>query len=193
MDRSAVKTLAKELKLFPAHAGMDRQLRCSGPRLPPVPRTRGDGPSVRENSSSPETLFPAHAGMDRESGLPGGHHGSCSPHTRGWTVADSPRAEPDELFPAHAGMDRCCRWWHSTSVSVPRTRGDGPDLIRFPIHIQELFPAHAGMERGVSTGPWGVCSCSPHTRGWTVDLGGQGRPAGLFPAHAGMDRVLLRR
>ncbi len=77
---------AKRLdQVFPAHAGMDRQvfvrggadLQCSlhtrgwtargqtaAERPIGVPRTRGDGPGLETRRPSSSCVFPAHAGMD---------------------------------------------------------------------------------------------------------------------------------
>ena len=49
---------------FPAHAGMDRMERPRPRRRRRLPRTRGDGPSLREGLRRPAMGFPAHAGMD---------------------------------------------------------------------------------------------------------------------------------
>ena len=115
-------------RVFPAHAGMDRS-NGSGPphHSRRVPRTRGDGPWVWEQTRT---------------------RNECSPHTRGWTVDQAdwghecqsvPRTRGDgpdgvqfvsipfDVFPAHAGMDRqpyAVDSWHRGRV--PRTRGDGP-------------------------------------------------------------------
>ena len=178
----------QKLVLFPAHAGMDRERGGVHLWRGPVPRTRGDGPTIpsRFTSSvtcSPHTrgwtvkvhrpichgcLFPAHAGMDRET----------------WGKGRQGRS----LFPAHAGMDRCCRGHEHRQIPVPRTRGDGPP----------------SREVGEAAG-----DCSPHTRGWTGQPTASRRSADsvprtrgdgpneitrlglgmeLFPAHAGMDR-----
>ena len=130
---------------FPAHAGMDPGSAASGRATGRVPRTRGDGPS----SSAPPAR-PA-----------GG-----SPHTRGWTRGTGPAGVRRGGFPAHAGMDPLRVADADVDDRVPRTRGDGPEVVhRGPLHDEG----------------------SPHTRGWTPALrrrrgGGRG-----FPAHAGMD------
>ena len=92
------------------------------------------------------------------------------------------------MFPAHAGMDR--RPWRRRGwrPCVPRARGDGPTAF------DELRSR---------------LTCSPRTRGWTVEptvverghtgvprARGDGPPCSaanngddiVFPAHAGMDR-----
>ena len=53
-------------------------------------------------------------------------------------------------------------------MSVPRTRGDGPQPGAKPKKHQAVFPAHAGMDR--------------------VPIGGSATKKSVFPAHAGMDR-----
>ena len=110
-----------------------------------LPRTRGDGPEWRR-------------GLD---GL-----ARASPHTRGWTRRDSQPAEHGEGFPAHAGMDRRRRVPRVPRAGLPRTRGDGPELLIL--------------------GPI-VASAPPHTRGWTVRRHPVPEWQGGSPAHAGMD------
>ena len=74
-------------------------------------------------------MFPAHAGMDRrETGKTYGD-AACSPHTRGWTGSPERRK--------------------SSASSVPRTRGDGPDLPALTPPVHQVFPAHAGMDRQI--------------------------------------------
>ena len=89
-----------------------------------------------------------------------------SPHTRGWTRI--PIAETDEYngFPAHAGMDPRGQSRLPLPPRFPRTRGDGP--------LTDAAPSRGQL-------------VSPHTRGWTLRVGGGGGLQGGFPAHAGMD------
>ena len=130
---------------FPAHAGMDPRPLQSARTRRRLPRTRGDGPNRPHTRPS---VRPA------------------SPHTRGWTPAFVRCRHSWRGFPAHAGMDpapgRQCR----AGGGLPRTRGDGPGLIRL------IEPDD---------------KASPHTRGWTVGLRQQQAVAVGFPAHAGMD------
>ena len=130
---------------FPAHAGMDPRARPPTRKTTRLPRTRGDGPGDWTNAASAE---------------------AASPHTRGWTPCAIERPQGEAGFPAHAGMDprlsraiRSARW-------LPRTRGDGPALVR---HRARRVVA------------------SPHTRGWTRVRVGRERAVVGFPAHAGMD------
>ena len=174
--------------------------------LDSFPRTRGDGPEVRDKVEAADE-FP--------------------PHTRGWTVG--PRRDPGRLdvSPAHAGMDPVRGALRGGRGRFPRTRGDGPDhdvdlayVPTFPPHTRgwtpahppgratpAVSPAHAGMDprrrsatprrlrfprtrgdgpraRRASRRTWAF---PPHTRGWTAD----GKIVAEFklvsPAHAGMD------
>ena len=110
---------------FPAHAGMDPcSERLAAHRLR-FPRTRGDGPWIKKGG--------------RELAV-------VSPHTRGWTRADTADCMGLFGFPAHAGMDPGLRVALPCEAGFPRTRGDGP---RRPRACARRF--------GVS----------PHTRGWT--------------------------
>ena len=130
--------------------------------------------------------FPAHAGMDpflgvytaANTGLPrtrgDGPIGAlskkqireASPHTRGWTLHRLHDDIDAGGFPAHAGMDLVCTRPSVSCMRLPRTRGDGP-----------------------CSGPPGriTLGASPHTRGWTRDMGVRGPAEKGFPAHAGMD------
>ena len=199
--RLAVRALG-----FPAHAGMDPHAQCYHENVKRLPRTRGDGPtcglSLRcSRAASPHTRgwtqigqvgvrralgFPAHAGMDRTrrpsrrshrrlprtrgDGPRYSRYAHCpapaSPHTRGWTLTSSVDHGLHGGFPAHAGMDPSRTTQKGTSHRLPRTRGDGPTS---------------------RSKPYVVPVASPHTRGWTSEVGGQGRVIEGFPAHAGMD------
>ena len=158
-----------EVGVFPAHAGMVRQLRMPSIQWMRFPRTRGDGPieSVCDHSAY---VF--------------------SPHTRGW----SPRADANNamarVFPAHAGMVPARNQTLEARDGFPRTRGDGP-LGGADVEVTPaVFPAHAGM---VQPCVIAVSSCpvfSPHTRGWSRDSKARIASADVFPAHAGMVRTL---
>ena len=130
---------------FPAHAGMDLAPAAPGPPASRLPRTRGDGPRYVLQGRIAER---------------------ASPHTRGWTHL-RPQGNRRALgFPAHAGMDpwRAPRAWRRTRL--PRTRGDGPSVMR--------LSSSSGR-------------ASPHTRGWTLTALIDLERAKGFPAHAGMD------
>ena len=91
------------------------------------PRTRGDGPFASAWIGASRQVLPAHAGMARMLRLAAEWHGRFSPHTRGW-----PEQAPG------VGQPRGCS---------PRTRGDGPDLVRPVVSVGLVLPAHAGMAR----------------------------------------------
>ena len=132
---------------FPAHAGMDPSSAASSRASAWIPRTRGDGPLAAGCSPGPVV---------------------DSPHTRGWTLEESPEPSPRVGFPAHAGMDPVLHRWRESGRGIPRTRGDGPSATR-----------------GGKPGP----RDSPHTRGWTPCTGRPCPADAGFPAHAGMDPV----
>ena len=152
-----------QLRVSPAHAGMDRGRRRplrSGRRFP---RTRGDGPSSRI-SRFDRCRFP--------------------PHTRGWTMGLRRTDRPGMVSPAHAGMDRNAAAPRDTPASFPRTRGDGPHSgvvnplqPEFPPHtrgwtvrlagraeLPSVSPAHAGMDLNQITENY-VPFSFPRTRG----------------------------
>ena len=62
------------------------------------------------------------------------------------------------------GVDR------STTMRLPRTRGDGPYYAAYEQAVREA---------------------SPHTRGWTHGIVGTRVGRGGFPAHAGMDPLMV--
>ena len=80
-----VEVKARELLVFPAHAGMDRAGRWQPTDRGRVPRACGDGP-VHHNVRQ---LI-----------------GECSPRMRGWTGQRLADVVLAKVFPAHAGMDR---------------------------------------------------------------------------------------
>ena len=170
----------------PAHAGMDRRERRHGGPPQWLPRTRGDGPldagaDLPVEEAPPHTRgwtrrghpgarraagSPAHAGMDPPSRLLRVMLVGAPPHTRGWT-RPADRAPRQGLgSPAHAGMDRTPRRSGDRRPWLPRTRGDGPDLVV------------AVDRRGAAP---------PHTRGWTSPPPALRAAAAGSPAHAGMD------
>ena len=56
--------MLREYLLFPARAGMNRGRHGHAPRVPAVPRTRGDEPNILIRTAV-GSLFPARAGMNR--------------------------------------------------------------------------------------------------------------------------------
>ena len=180
----------RQVRGFPARAGMDlAAVRGRSPWLR-IPRTRGDGPRQHH--------VPAEFAPD-------------SPHARGWTVTGYMTPAERRGFPARAGMDPW-RWSGVGRASgIPRTRGDGPgrfDASNRPrrdsphargwtafersIELHGIgFPARAGMDpgRGVrrrrvlriprtrGDGPdlplrlVDPARDSPHARGWTRGRG----------------------
>ena len=145
--------------VFPAYAGMDRvtcALDLFGIR---VPRLRGDGPDTPSSTCSRE---------------------SCSPPTRGWTVAAPGPGRDDGVFPAYAGMDRLRPERKAGGSGVPRLRGDGP--------LQEKLEKLK-------------LECSPPTRGWTAlvpqplvdSLVFPALPTSTCPADRGCEGAKTRR
>ncbi len=149
----------------------------------------------------------------------------CSPHPRGWSLSAEFHSLLDALLPAPAGMVPTGRRPRRGSRPAPRTRGDGP-LGLDTLVPARLLPAPAGMVPrpaptparhkpaprtrgdgpGVSWTPTSSRVCSPHPRGWSLDVRpatdgtlcsphprgwshrlGEGRDErGLLPAPAGM-------
>ena len=95
----------EELKVFPAHAGIDRDMRTSRQISDRLPRTRGDRP-----------VRPRNVLASLES----------SPHTRGSTRSCSWIWTTGPVFPAHAGIDLSAILVCALVCCLPRTRGDRP-------------------------------------------------------------------
>ncbi len=198
-------------EVLPAHAGMARRPGLPATAAPTFsPHTRG-WPDNRWESLEAATEF--------------------SPHTRGWPVMAACWDWAREVLPAHAGMARTrpyssctrpafsphTRGWPSQPPGPqkavwrsPRTRGDGPRVIRHAAEIAGVLPAHAGMALLSLDTPRISPQFSPHTRGWpggrmsralatrsSPRTRGDGpHPAARFllelpvlPAHAGMARA----
>ena len=109
---------------FPAHAGMDPNLRRLERLERRLPRPRGDGPAPSPGCAPAPSASPPTRGWTLDAGVAGSHN-AASPPTRGWTQR-VPRGDADDPgFPAHAG------WTLRDAVE-----GDG----------LPGFPAHAGMD-----------------------------------------------
>ncbi len=170
----------------PAHAGMVPSSCLRKGCFFGLPRTRGDGPSVRASRSGAWT---------------------APPHTRGWSLEKLSNEAQAAGSPAHAGMVPCSGGADRRRGRLPRTRGDGPpsavivdSMSEAPPHTRGWSrtiapatlrargsPAHAGMvPQGFghpSTGarlprtrgdgppsgpcPHGLPPAPPHTRGWS--------------------------
>src|SRR5699024_11019336 len=88
-----------------------------------------------------------------------------APHTRGWSPRTVLRTAASGLCPAHAGMVRCSLPAAFLVVTLPRTRGDGPQS---PTSSRE----HSDF--------------APHTRGWSRSCLCPTACRALCPAHAGV-------
>ncbi len=130
--------------LLPAPAGMVPQRRRRRCGRGPAPRTRGDGPWER-GASEPTP--------------------PCSPHPRGWSLAEQQRGAAVVLLPAPAGMVPSATSRAPCPLAAPRTRGDGPRGLLRPSSLR---------------------GCSPHPRGWSRRHGPGVREGLLLPAPAGM-------
>ena len=99
----------------PARAGMDRHVRVRRDWDDGLPRTRGDGPYVKQA----EGCTPW-----------------AAPHARGWTRRQDHRQRARDGCPARAGMDPAIATIGAAILGLPRTRGDGPHTLsdhgRFP-------------------------------------------------------------
>ena len=110
----------------------------------------------------------------------------ASPHTRGWTQAESTYQGRDIGFPAHAGMDPDRAGVLHSIVGFPAHAGMDPP--RTPARLESC-----GLPRTRGDGPPrshqadSVAQASPHTRGWTPGQLCRRRTVRGFPAHAGMD------
>ena len=138
--------LDREVMLFPAHAGINRNHDGVKETGLPVPRPRGDQPDIVTSW---------------DTGV------ICSPPTRGSTVAARKPLARVSLFPAHAGINRLRFDRTIWQRAVPRSRGDQPifdvelvhgwrcspptrgstDTERLIYGEIQLFPADAGVNR----------------------------------------------
>src|SRR5690606_4339516 len=105
---SGYKRRRRILTLSPARAGMDLPPSQPHSELVTLPRTRGDGPWLA-------------SGPDSSSSSP--------PHARGWTQRTFVPVVPVFLSPARAGMDPSRMPSGPSANSLPRTRGDGPQVV----------------------------------------------------------------
>ena len=135
----------------PARAGMDPTDGSSTRLSRSFPRTRGDGPA-------------GHGRLRPVDWLP--------PHARGWTLTYPWWEGGVGASPARAGMDLEPARSTFGSICFPRTRGDGPRVMRRMLMIQGL---------------------PPHARGWTAAPPRCAPVRGASPARAGMDRRRTRR
>ena len=137
-------------KVFPARAGMDRNVPARGTGAGRVPRPRGDGPIASGCTSVTN---------------------ACSPPARGWTGTGLQTPTAIVVFPARAGMDRRQPGTACRGSCVPRPRGDGPYPFGSSVMLvscsppargwtvggrrhaiaNHVFPARAGMDRRPST------------------------------------------
>ena len=201
----------RDLRGFPALAGMDPRAAQARARETWIPRARGDGPAPSA-ATRPVT-------MD-------------SPRSRGWTPEISAAPDHADGFPALAGMDPGARRRSCAGAWIPRARGDGPARSHRPAHASTDsprsrgwtpdsgrgagerggFPALAGMDlvlhgsqnvkvgipRARGDGPYVqsaspiVDEDSPRSRGWTLMFVPTGPVTRGFPALAGMDRACAR-
>ncbi len=180
--------------MFPAHAGMDRQVRREVVRRRPCsPRTRGWTVPVKDLFDACY-VFPAHAGMDRSSISRSQRGFTCSPRTRGWTGRGDVGGLRRRCVPRARGDGPAHRFGQTVNVGrVPRARGDGPSEPWPTTSPMLVFPAHAGMDR-LQDFRFRQSLRVPRARGDGPMGTSAGRRAAIvFPAHAGMDRRTASR
>src|SRR5271165_1835051 len=116
-----------------------------------LPRPRGDGPTAAGVLVAKAESPPPTRGWSRDCLRPGGRQG---------------------VSPAHAGMvpRPPASWWRR--LSLPRPRGDGPEIASDPAAAK---------------------GSPPPTRGWSPDGKVARRQARVSPAHAGMVLSARRR
>ncbi len=112
--------------VLPARAGMVPLPTALADSETGAPRSRGDGPVV---ASWPSAIS------------------RCSPLARGWSLGLADRLGVVIVLPARAGMVRGSRRYCRTWSRAPRSRGDGPMVLRW-----------VGVD-------W---TCSPLARGWSA-------------------------
>ena len=162
----SLPTLAPSLMppVFPAYAGVVPGGQGPRPRMNGLPRIRGGGPFAQKPPAVPRTSSPHTRGgpswkIMYATGL------KSSPHTRGWPPGRDTGCAGPLVFPAYAGVVPPASPRPASHQCLPRIRGGGPGW--------------AGVE---DPGPWS----SPHTRGWSVSIGGTDTSDPVFPAYAGV-------
>ncbi len=136
----------RERSVLPARAGMVLGTRCRAAARRRAPRSRGDGPVLEDDR-------PVRA--------------RCSPLARGWSRGARSRAPCWSVLPARAGMVPGHRRRGGGGCRAPRSRGDGPAILR---------------ELGISG------MCSPLARGWSLLTPVAAVISEVLPARAGMVR-----
>ena len=159
--------------MFPAYAGMIRQIVAPPSDDARVPRLRGDDPSWPVIATAADDVFPAYAGMIRYGSHVGhGDGDGVFPAYAGMIRIRSWRRQVvyRRVFPAYAGMIRMLASNLRSITRVPRLRGDDPIqnvVLRTSHGRLRVFPAYAGMIRGFGApgGTLGVGQCVPRLRG----------------------------
>ena len=113
-------TVASRTKVFPAYAGMFRQIRLAPPTEYRFPRIRGDVP-VSQQGHPAKRWF--------------------SPHTRGCSCYYHHRASIGAVFPAYAGMFPAYEQYLQMRGGFPRIRGDVPSRSS-TVQIMRWFSPH---------------------------------------------------
>lgn len=172
--------------LLPAPAGMVPSSAKAQRAPSAAPRTRGDGPERRPAGPGAHPVLRA-----RRDG-PGGRVGVgtlklCSPHLRGWSGRIGGQVLRRGVLSTPAGMVPACRRSARRATSVPRIRGDGPDITNFAfatprcfLHPRGMVPTVAVKSTAMTTAPRTGRGCSleglvvrgldrllPATRGWS--------------------------
>ncbi len=130
---------------YPAGAGMDLHPDIHRVVVDRLPRRRGDGPHIEEMAFLGDEL---------------------TPQARGWTADRHAQGLQVQAYPAGAGMDPTSRRWLFSVTSLPRRRGDGPQIGMRKVYKSKL---------------------TPQARGWTQHQLRRNLRALAYPAGAGMD------
>ena len=112
--------------VYPACAGIDRELHRCVPSNKRLPRMRGDRPCFFSFFFTPFAF---------------------TPHARGSTVLWPPRRYGRTVYPACAGIDRLCHRPAGWASRLPRMRGDRPLTLPKAGNKKGVYPACAGIDR----------------------------------------------
>eukprot|EP01022_Parablepharisma_sp_SALTPOND_P016300 TRINITY_DN2374_c0_g1_i10.p3 TRINITY_DN2374_c0_g1~~TRINITY_DN2374_c0_g1_i10.p3 ORF type:complete len:105 (+),score=5.76 TRINITY_DN2374_c0_g1_i10:108-422(+) len=94
------------------------------------------------------------------------------------------------LFPAHAGMNRIHCICVFFKISVPRARGDEPEIKSIQSDVYPCSPRTRGLNRSAAAASR-VVATVPLARGDEPHHSASSSPLlFLFPTHAGMNRLV---
>ena len=142
-----VASVVVRVSVYPACAGIDLTLRFQRAAFRSLPRMRGDRPALATSLMSTARF---------------------TPHARGSTMVRLGKRKCGTVYPACAGIDLALVPCSSARCSLPRMRGDRPDVFDFTAVAFQF---------------------TPHARGSTPIGQTWSNPGFVYPACAGIDLI----